>query len=47
MTTRETVLQALFEQLQTIVGPKVLRNDGLPEKVPAGGLLILRDGDPG
>ncbi|QQR69237.1 MAG: acyl-CoA transferase [Alphaproteobacteria bacterium] len=47
MTTRETVLQALFEQLQTIVGPKVLRNDVLPEKVPAGGLLILRDGDPG
>ena len=47
MTTRETVLQALFERLQTISGPKVLRNEVLPEKVPAGGLLILRDGDPG
>jgi len=47
MTTRETVLQALFERLQTIVGHKVLRNDVLPEKVPVGGLLILRDGDPG
>ena len=47
MTTRETVLQALFGRLQTINGTKVLRNDVLPEKVPAGGLLILRDGDPG
>ena len=47
MTTRETVLQALFERLQTISGPKVLRNEVLPEKISAGGLLILRDGDPG
>ena len=47
MTTRETVLQALFERLQTISGAKVLRNEVLPEKVPVGGLLILRDGDPG
>jgi len=47
MTTRETVLQALFEQLQAISGPKVLRNEALPEKIPTGGLLILRDGDPG
>ena len=47
MTVRETVLQALFERLQTISGPKVLRNEVLPEKIPAGGLLILRDGDPG
>ncbi|MDD3030513.1 MAG: acyl-CoA transferase [Alphaproteobacteria bacterium] len=47
MTTRETVLQTLFETLQTISGPRVLRNEALPEKVPAGGLLILRDGDPG
>ena len=47
MTTRETVLQTLFETLQTISGPRVLRNEALPEKVPAGGLLILRDGDTG
>ncbi len=47
MTTRETVLQTLFETLQTISGPRVLRNEALPEKVPAGGLLILRDGDSG
>ena len=47
MTTRETVLQALFERLKTVPGAKVLRNEVLPEKVPGGGLLILRDGDPG
>jgi hypothetical protein len=47
MTTRETILQALLARLQTISGPKVLRNDVVPEKVPAGGLIILRDGDPG
>lgn len=46
-TTRETILLALFAQLQTIDGVKVLRNEVLPEKVPAGGLIILRDGDPG
>ena len=47
MTTKETVLQALFERLKTISGPKVLRNEVLPEKIPTSGLLILRDGDPG
>ena len=47
MTTRETVLQTLFETLQAVPGPRVLRNEVLPEKVPTGGLLILRDGDPG
>jgi len=47
MTNRETIIQALFALLQTISGPEVLRNEALPEKVPSGGLLILRDGDPG
>ncbi|MFH1158921.1 MAG: acyl-CoA transferase [Pseudomonadota bacterium] len=47
MTTRETILQALFILLQTVNAAKVLRNEVLPEKIPAGGLLILRDGDPG
>lgn len=47
MTTRETVLQTLFETLQAVSGPRILRNEVLPEKVPTGGLLILRDGDPG
>ncbi|MDD3182314.1 MAG: acyl-CoA transferase [Alphaproteobacteria bacterium] len=47
MTTRETILKALFAALQTISGPKILRNDPLPERIPPEGLLILRDGDPG
>lgn len=44
---RETVLQALFGKLDDIAGPKVLRNETLPERIPAAGILILRDGDPG
>jgi hypothetical protein len=47
MTDRETILQALFTLLQTITDATVLRNEILPEKVPDGGLIILRDGDPG
>ena len=47
MSTREAILAALFTSLQTIIGPKVLRNDVLPQRIPAGGILILRDGDPG
>lgn len=47
MTTRETILQALFALLQTVDDAKALRNDVLPEKIPSSGLLILRDGDPG
>ena len=45
-STRETVLQALHALLQTQPAP-VLRGEVLPERVPATGLLILRDGDPG
>jgi hypothetical protein len=33
--------------LATVPGAVVERNGVLPEKVPAGGLIILRDGDPG
>ncbi|MFT4015221.1 MAG: acyl-CoA transferase [Paracoccus sp. (in: a-proteobacteria)] len=47
-TKRETVLSALFTALQGIGnGATVLRNEVLPEKIPAAGLLILRDGQPG
>ncbi len=46
-TTRENVLQALFGVLQGVPGATVLRGEVLPERVPAGGLLILRDGEPG
>jgi hypothetical protein len=45
-TTRETILSALHVLLQTQPAP-VLRGEVLPERVPAAGLLILRDGDPG
>jgi len=47
MTKRETILQALFTLLSSVAGPTVLRNANLPERVPAGGIVILRDGDPG
>ena len=45
-TTRETVLAALHARLQTIAAPS-LRGDVLPERIPATGLIILRDGNPG
>jgi hypothetical protein len=47
MTDREAILQALFTLLQTITDVTVLRNENVPEKIPSGGLIILRDGDPG
>jgi hypothetical protein len=46
-STREQVLSALFDRLQLIAGGTVKRNEALPSSVPAGGLVILRDGDPG
>jgi hypothetical protein len=47
MSLRERVLSRLYDQLQTITGAIVRRNEALPQAVPAGGLVILRDGDPG
>ncbi len=43
-TKREAALGALFSVLTGIPGPKTLRNAELPETVPPGGLIILRDG---
>ena len=43
---RELVLAALHARLQTLTAP-VLRGDVLPERIPATGLIILRDGRPG
>jgi hypothetical protein len=43
----EQVLDALKALLATVPNAIVDRNSVLPEKVPAGGLIILRDGDPG
>jgi hypothetical protein len=44
---REQVLSALFSQLRAIPLAVVKRNEALPQAVPAAGLVILRDGDPG
>ena len=43
---RETILAALHARLQTLAAP-VLRGDVLHERIPATGLIILRDGKPG
>ena len=43
----EQVLEGLRTVLETVPGASVERNSVLPEKIPDGGLVILRDGDPG
>ena len=43
----EQILGALMALLETVPGASVERNNVLPEKIPDGGLVILRDGDPG
>lgn len=47
MTPRETILTALADLLRTIPHVPVLRGEVLPERIPASGLMILRDGNPG
>ena len=46
MSKREIVLNALFERL-SMLDVAVKRNDPLPQKIPDGGLVILRDGNVG
>lgn len=46
-SARETALKALDAVLSAIDGPTVLRNPTAEVKVPAGGLIVLSDGDPG
>jgi hypothetical protein len=43
----EQILDALKALLETVPDTVVERNSALPEKIPDGGLIILRDGDPG
>jgi hypothetical protein len=43
----EQVLLAIEALLGTVPGAEVKRNSVVPEKIPDGGLIILRDGDPG
>jgi hypothetical protein len=45
-TIRETVLAALHARLQPLAA-LTLRDEVLPERIPAAGLIILRDGQPG
>ena len=45
-TPRESILAALHARLSALPAT-ALRGDVLPERVPAAGLLILRDGEPG
>ena len=45
-TTRETVLATLLARLQALAA-LTLRDEVLPERIPAAGLIILRDGQPG
>ena len=46
MSARETIIAALYARLLALPAT-ALRGDVLPERVPAAGLLILRDGEPG
>lgn len=45
-STRETVLAALLARLQPLTA-LTLRDEVLPERIPAVGLIIQRDGQPG
>ena len=46
MSRREQILAALAAVLAGQLAAPVRRNEVLPEKVPAAGLVILRDGEP-
>ena len=43
----EQILEAIKTLLMTVPGAMVERNTAVPEKIPTGGLIVLRDGDPG
>jgi len=45
-SVRETILAALHARLLPLAA-LVLRDEVLPERIPAAGLIILRDGQPG
>ncbi len=45
-STRETILAALHKRLSALP-PTALRGEVSPERVPADGLLVLRDGESG
>ncbi|RAI57052.1 hypothetical protein [Roseicella frigidaeris] len=50
MSVRETALAALSARLGAALAarnpaPKVLRNETVPQRLPAGGLVVVRDGE--
>lgn len=50
MSARETALAALYARLGAALAarspaPKVLRNETVPQRLPAGGLVVVRDGE--
>ena len=47
LSRTEQVLTALTDRLRTVPKAKVERNTAAPERIPRGGLIVLRDGDPG
>ena len=46
-STTETSLQAFATLVDNAVSAKFERNASVPEKIPAEGLVVLRDGNPG
>ncbi|MDA1356098.1 MAG: acyl-CoA transferase [Proteobacteria bacterium] len=47
MSRTERILEAIKTLLITVPNAKIERNTAVPEKIPTGGLIVLRDGDPG
>lgn len=50
MSVRETALAALSARLSAALGaripaPQILRNETVPQRLPAGGLVVVRDGE--
>ena len=43
----EQVLAAIKTLLEIVPSAKVERNTAVPERIPVGGLIVLRDGNPG
>ncbi len=43
----EQILTALTGRLRAVRKAKVERNTAAPERIPKGGLIVLRNGDPG
>ncbi len=47
MSKPEQILEAIKALLATVPNVKNERNTAAPEKIPTGGLIVLRDGNPG